>query len=191
MSPAGVGGRVTGGLSCPLSPQDAFLVAVLPKLFADRQIPTAVVSPPQGTAMCPHVPRGQCPQPQPCGAPQEDTSVSPCPLGGSVLVLKAVEDTQRTQNPPHAPGDSVLVPKAVCHPEGTLTCPHAPGHSTWWQCHRSPLSPRSSPAPGDTGGHMGTPPMYPPADAVGAACPCPRHRRHRPRAAAPPAAPQE
>lgn len=40
------------------------------------------------------------------------------------------------------------------HPEPSL--------SLRWQCHWSPLSLRSSLAPGDTGGHMGTPSSPPP-----------------------------
>lgn len=46
-----------GGSAVPLSPQDASLTSVLPKLFAEEQLPTGVVSTPRGHRLVPVSPR--------------------------------------------------------------------------------------------------------------------------------------
>lgn len=155
------------GLSL-LSPQDASLTAVLPRLFADEPLSTGAVS---ATNSSPR-PWGQRPGPQilPPSAPTSPTSpslcpkgrrsplremkvtnLSPCPRGHRAVpapsgvvswALVLLSTPGGAQTCPHAFRDAVLAPGAAQPLGGQILVPTPPGAPSW-----SPPPPSTSPPP--------------------------------------------
>lgn len=176
----GDGGRVPPHpLGCPLhpwgvppmglsllSPQDASLTAVLPRLFADEPLSTGAVSA-TNSSPCPW---GQRPGPQilPPSAPTSPTSpslcpkgrrsplremkvtnLSPCPRGHRAVpapsgvvswALVLLSTPGGAQTCPHAFRDAVLAPGAAQPLGGQILVPTPPGAPSW-----SPPPPSTSP----------------------------------------------